>query len=87
MPWCVYVICAQKRQLLNSDVCNTNQTPPQEYEAGLEQLKGEQIQLQGEERRKTLAEETKQNQAVWVQHCTHRAILTVLIILTMSYVF
>uniref|UniRef100_A0A8C9WPG5 AAA+ ATPase domain-containing protein n=1 Tax=Sander lucioperca TaxID=283035 RepID=A0A8C9WPG5_SANLU len=34
-----------------------------EYEAALEQLKGEQIRLQGEERRKTLAEETKQNQA------------------------
>ncbi|KAL7398021.1 hypothetical protein ABVT39_003128 [Epinephelus coioides] len=34
-----------------------------EYEAALEQLKGEQIHLQGEERRKTLAEETKQNQA------------------------
>lgn len=41
------------------------QTPQQEYEAALEQLKGEQIHLQGEERRKTLAEETKQNQAVW----------------------
>ncbi|XP_077941339.1 ATPase family AAA domain-containing protein 3 isoform X2 [Gasterosteus aculeatus] len=35
----------------------------QEYEAAVEQLKGEQIRLQGEERRKTLAEETKQNQA------------------------
>uniref|UniRef100_A0A8C2XP38 ATPase family AAA domain containing 3A n=1 Tax=Cyclopterus lumpus TaxID=8103 RepID=A0A8C2XP38_CYCLU len=34
-----------------------------EYEAAVEQLKGEQIHLQGEERRKTLAEETKQNQA------------------------
>ncbi|XP_042347793.1 ATPase family AAA domain-containing protein 3-A-like [Plectropomus leopardus] len=34
-----------------------------EYEAALEQLKGEQIHLQAEERRKTLAEETKQNQA------------------------
>ncbi|XP_029292352.1 ATPase family AAA domain-containing protein 3-like [Cottoperca gobio] len=34
-----------------------------EYEAALEQLKGEQIHLQGEERRKTLVEETKQNQA------------------------
>uniref|UniRef100_A0A4W5M6N1 ATPase family AAA domain containing 3A n=1 Tax=Hucho hucho TaxID=62062 RepID=A0A4W5M6N1_9TELE len=35
----------------------------QEYEAALEQLKGEQIRLQAEERRKTLTEETKQNQA------------------------
>ncbi|XP_054465076.1 ATPase family AAA domain-containing protein 3-like [Anoplopoma fimbria] len=34
-----------------------------EYEAAVEQLKGEQIHLQGEERRKTLVEETKQNQA------------------------
>ncbi|XP_032377199.1 uncharacterized protein LOC116692788 [Etheostoma spectabile] len=34
-----------------------------EYEAAVEQLKGKQIHLQGEERRKTLAEETKQNQA------------------------
>ncbi|XP_069550117.1 ATPase family AAA domain-containing protein 3-like [Brachyistius frenatus] len=40
-----------------------HQCKVKEYEAGLEQLKGEQIQLQGEERRKTLAEETKQNQA------------------------
>lgn len=36
----------------------------------MEQLKGEQIQLQGEERRKTLAEETKQNQAVWTETTT-----------------
>ncbi|KAM7404345.1 hypothetical protein PAMP_011702 [Pampus punctatissimus] len=34
-----------------------------EYEAALEQLKGERIRVQGEERRKTLEEETKQNQA------------------------
>ncbi|KAL3063778.1 hypothetical protein OYC64_000166 [Pagothenia borchgrevinki] len=34
-----------------------------EYEAAVEQLKGEQIHLQAEERRKTLVEETKQNQA------------------------
>ncbi|XP_041129595.1 ATPase family AAA domain containing 3 isoform X1 [Polyodon spathula] len=34
-----------------------------EYEAALEQLKGEQIRIQGEERRKTLGEETKQHQA------------------------
>uniref|UniRef100_A0A4W6BXF5 ATPase family AAA domain containing 3A n=1 Tax=Lates calcarifer TaxID=8187 RepID=A0A4W6BXF5_LATCA len=40
-----------------------HQSKMKEYEAALEQLKGEQIQLQGEERRKTLAEETKQNQA------------------------
>ncbi|KAM5141064.1 ATPase family AAA domain-containing protein 3A [Mantella aurantiaca] len=34
-----------------------------EYEAALEQLKSEQIRVQGDERRKTLNEETKQNQA------------------------
>lgn len=34
-----------------------------EYEAALEQLKNEQIRVQAEERRKTLNEETKQNQA------------------------
>lgn len=34
-----------------------------EYEAAVEQLKGEQIRIQAEERRKTLSEETKQNQA------------------------
>ncbi|XP_073441557.1 ATPase family AAA domain-containing protein 3-A [Dendrobates tinctorius] len=34
-----------------------------EYEAAVEQLKNEQIRVQGEERRKTLNEETKQNQA------------------------
>ncbi|KAJ8395142.1 hypothetical protein AAFF_G00035980, partial [Aldrovandia affinis] len=34
-----------------------------EYEAAVEQLKGEQIRSQGEERRKTLSEETKQHQA------------------------
>lgn len=70
--------------LLKPDVgeLNTNQTPPrpqsqQEYEAAVEQLKGEQIHLQGEERRKTLTEETKQNQAVWDQHSTHCTILMV----------
>lgn len=36
----------------------------QEYEAAVEQLKGDQIRIQAEERRKTLNEETKQNQAV-----------------------
>lgn len=36
----------------------------QEYEAAVEQLKGDQIRVQAEERRKTLNEETKQNQAV-----------------------
>lgn len=36
----------------------------QEYEAAVEQLKGDQIRIQAEERRKTLSEETKQNQAV-----------------------
>ncbi|XP_040008347.1 uncharacterized protein LOC120803681 isoform X2 [Xiphias gladius] len=40
-----------------------HQSKVKEYEAALEQMKGEQIQLQGEERRKTLGEETKQNQA------------------------
>ncbi|KAL6120025.1 atad3a [Pungitius sinensis] len=40
-----------------------HQSKVKEYEAAVEQLKGEQIHLQGEERRKTLAEETKQNQA------------------------
>ncbi|XP_074500680.1 ATPase family AAA domain-containing protein 3-A-like [Sebastes fasciatus] len=40
-----------------------HQSKVKEYEAALEQLKSEQIHLQGEERRKTLAEETKQNQA------------------------
>ncbi|KAM4015414.1 ATPase family AAA domain-containing protein 3A [Anomaloglossus baeobatrachus] len=34
-----------------------------EYEAAVEQLKNEQIRVQGDERRKTLNEETKQNQA------------------------
>lgn len=34
-----------------------------EYEAAVEQIKNEQIRVQGEERRKTLNEETKQNQA------------------------
>uniref|UniRef100_A0A671VS68 ATPase family AAA domain containing 3A n=1 Tax=Sparus aurata TaxID=8175 RepID=A0A671VS68_SPAAU len=40
-----------------------HQSKVKEYEAAVEQLKGEQIHLQGEERRKTLTEETKQNQA------------------------
>ncbi|XP_041954328.1 ATPase family AAA domain-containing protein 3-A-like isoform X47 [Alosa sapidissima] len=40
-----------------------HQTKLKEYEAAVEQLKAEQIRVQGEERRKTLAEETKQNQA------------------------
>lgn len=34
-----------------------------EYDAALEQIKSEQIRVQGDERRKTLQEETKQNQA------------------------
>uniref|UniRef100_A0A8C2L2I8 ATPase family AAA domain containing 3A n=1 Tax=Cyprinus carpio TaxID=7962 RepID=A0A8C2L2I8_CYPCA len=34
-----------------------------EYEAAVEQLKGDQIRIQAEERRKTLNEETKQHQA------------------------
>ncbi|MEE6483948.1 hypothetical protein FKM82_013697 [Ascaphus truei] len=39
------------------------QSKIKEYEAALEQLKSEQIRVQGDERRKTLNEETKQNQA------------------------
>uniref|UniRef100_A0A452FC85 ATPase family AAA domain containing 3A n=1 Tax=Capra hircus TaxID=9925 RepID=A0A452FC85_CAPHI len=35
----------------------------QEYEAAVEQLKGDQIRAQAEERRKTLSEETRQHQA------------------------
>ncbi|XP_055016747.1 ATPase family AAA domain containing 3 [Boleophthalmus pectinirostris] len=40
-----------------------HQTKIKEYEAAVEQLKGDQIKLQGEERRKTLNEETRQHQA------------------------
>uniref|UniRef100_A0AAY4B361 AAA+ ATPase domain-containing protein n=1 Tax=Denticeps clupeoides TaxID=299321 RepID=A0AAY4B361_9TELE len=40
-----------------------HQTKIKEYEAAVEQLKGEQIRVQAEERRKTLNEETKQHQA------------------------
>ncbi|XP_062842518.1 ATPase family AAA domain containing 3 [Trichomycterus rosablanca] len=40
-----------------------HQSKMKEYEAALEQLKGDQIRIQGEERRKTLNEETKQHQA------------------------
>ncbi|XP_073700124.1 ATPase family AAA domain containing 3 [Garra rufa] len=40
-----------------------HQTKIKEYEAALEQLKGDQIRIQGEERRKTVNEETKQHQA------------------------
>ncbi|XP_067253301.1 ATPase family AAA domain containing 3 [Chanodichthys erythropterus] len=40
-----------------------HQSKMKEYEAAVEQLKGEQIRVQGEERRKTLNEETKQHQA------------------------
>ncbi|XP_056615333.1 ATPase family AAA domain containing 3 [Triplophysa dalaica] len=40
-----------------------HQVKMKEYEAALEQLKGDQIRTQGEERRKTLNEETKQHQA------------------------
>ncbi|XP_075045894.1 ATPase family AAA domain-containing protein 3A [Mixophyes fleayi] len=39
------------------------QAKVKEYEAAIEQLKGEQIRVQGDERRKTMNEETKQNQA------------------------
>ncbi|KAG9260715.1 ATPase family AAA domain-containing protein 3A [Astyanax mexicanus] len=40
-----------------------HQSKMKEYEAALEQLKGDQIRIQGEERRKTLNEETKQHQS------------------------
>ncbi|XP_068598998.1 ATPase family AAA domain containing 3 [Brachionichthys hirsutus] len=40
-----------------------HQSRMKEYEAAVEQLKGDQIRSQGEERRKTLNEETKQHQA------------------------
>uniref|UniRef100_A0A8C4EHT3 AAA+ ATPase domain-containing protein n=1 Tax=Dicentrarchus labrax TaxID=13489 RepID=A0A8C4EHT3_DICLA len=40
-----------------------HQSKVKEYEAALEQLKGDQMRIQGEERRKTLNEETKQHQA------------------------
>ncbi|XP_034441900.1 ATPase family AAA domain containing 3 isoform X3 [Hippoglossus hippoglossus] len=40
-----------------------HQSKIKEYEAAVEQLKGDQIRVQGEERRKTLNEETKQHQA------------------------
>ncbi|XP_061639620.1 ATPase family AAA domain containing 3 [Phyllopteryx taeniolatus] len=40
-----------------------HQSKIKEYEAAVEQLKGDQIRMQGEERRKTLNEETKQHQA------------------------
>uniref|UniRef100_A0A3Q4C0W3 AAA+ ATPase domain-containing protein n=1 Tax=Mola mola TaxID=94237 RepID=A0A3Q4C0W3_MOLML len=39
------------------------QSKMKEYEAAVEQLKGDQIRVQAEERRKTLNEETKQHQA------------------------
>ncbi|KTF87932.1 hypothetical protein cypCar_00044446 [Cyprinus carpio] len=40
-----------------------HQSRVKEYEAAVEQLKGDQIRIQAEERRKTLNEETKQHQA------------------------
>uniref|UniRef100_A0A8D0CNU1 ATPase family AAA domain containing 3A n=1 Tax=Sander lucioperca TaxID=283035 RepID=A0A8D0CNU1_SANLU len=40
-----------------------HQSKMKEYEAAVEQLKGDQIRVQGEERRKTINEETKQHQA------------------------
>ncbi|KAF1391659.1 hypothetical protein PFLUV_G00044380 [Perca fluviatilis] len=40
-----------------------HQSKMKEYEAAVEQLKGDQIRVQGEERRKTVNEETKQHQA------------------------
>ncbi|KAG7283302.1 hypothetical protein CRUP_005044 [Coryphaenoides rupestris] len=40
-----------------------HQSKVKEYEAAVEQLKGDQIRIQAEERRKTMGEETRQNQA------------------------
>ncbi|XP_070330233.1 ATPase family AAA domain-containing protein 3 isoform X1 [Odocoileus virginianus] len=40
-----------------------HQAKLKEYEAAVEQLKGDQIRVQAEERRKTLSEETRQHQA------------------------
>ncbi|XP_029287139.1 ATPase family AAA domain containing 3 [Cottoperca gobio] len=40
-----------------------HQSKMKEYEAAVEQIKGDQIRVQAEERRKTLNEETKQHQA------------------------
>ncbi|XP_043531734.1 ATPase family AAA domain containing 3 [Chiloscyllium plagiosum] len=40
-----------------------HQSRIKEYEAAVEQLKSDQIKVQGEEKRKTLAEETRQHQA------------------------
>jgi len=40
-----------------------HQSKMKEYEAAVEQLKGDQMRIQAEERRKTLNEETKQHQA------------------------
>nr|XP_020463380.1 ATPase family AAA domain-containing protein 3A [Monopterus albus] len=40
-----------------------HQSKMKEYEAAVEQLKGDQIRIQSEERRKTLNEETRQHQA------------------------
>ncbi|KAJ8260224.1 hypothetical protein GJAV_G00178520 [Gymnothorax javanicus] len=40
-----------------------HQSKIKEYEAAVEQLKGDQIRIQAEERRKTLTEETKQHQS------------------------
>uniref|UniRef100_A0A4W5RCU9 ATPase family AAA domain containing 3 n=1 Tax=Hucho hucho TaxID=62062 RepID=A0A4W5RCU9_9TELE len=40
-----------------------HQTKIKEYEAAVEQPKGDQLRIQGEERRKTVGEETKQHQS------------------------
>ncbi|KAI1892650.1 hypothetical protein AGOR_G00135750 [Albula goreensis] len=53
----------QLARLQEQTVQMEHQSKLKEYEVAVEQLKGEQIRSQGEERRKTLAEETKQNQA------------------------
>uniref|UniRef100_A0A8C7TG37 ATPase family AAA domain-containing protein n=1 Tax=Oncorhynchus mykiss TaxID=8022 RepID=A0A8C7TG37_ONCMY len=42
---------------------SSNDAPAAGYEAAVEQLKGDQLRIQGEERRKTVGEETKQHQS------------------------
>lgn len=63
---CSFSFWAQTCQSLISSryMCSFPLLLHQEYEAAVEQLKGDQIRIQAEERRKTLNEETKQNQAV-----------------------
>uniref|UniRef100_A0A672JGK1 ATPase family AAA domain-containing protein 3-A-like n=1 Tax=Salarias fasciatus TaxID=181472 RepID=A0A672JGK1_SALFA len=51
------------KELDKSRKCLKGSAGVTEYEAAVEQLKGDQIRIQAEERRKTLNEETKQHQA------------------------